>query len=391
MAKIRAPREFKLPDDLTVRQLRNKFDGTPYEPRVLLLQELLKKRDAPVSQLADAIERSERQVREYLTILTRKGYRSLLKQVDGTLSDRQIEQVKEEIRMGGIERLEDARDLIERVTGVQLSVDGTRRLLDREIPVRRVYVLKREQGPVHPERIGLTTEKLITFMNGLPVNLDYKEWHRVLNKALSEFLPGRPRILTSTVRSSDLDPHSHRRPGVRIMETVAEPQGAPKLHTSDPDRESVKGSLEGVLPSLAVDPDAYHPPLVHGVYMSEDVYLGSVFVLYPIEAHDLTERASAILTQIYAHLIFLLSDGIARFAFEERNKESEIGRLESFLFSSDLTKREREIFILYSNGSSYREIAEELNISLSTVKNHVSAIRKKVSMTTSRDLAEEEK
>ena len=44
---------------------------------------------------------------------------------------------------------------------------------------------------------------------------------------------------------------------------------------------------------------------------------------------------------------------------------------------SSLSIREREIFVLIIEGNSNKEIADKLNISLGTVKNHITSIYKK--------------
>ena len=51
-----------------------------------------------------------------------------------------------------------------------------------------------------------------------------------------------------------------------------------------------------------------------------------------------------------------------------------------------LTPREVEIAILLTDGLSYREIAEQLNISFHTVNSHVNAIRSKTGLSSVRRL-----
>ena len=51
-----------------------------------------------------------------------------------------------------------------------------------------------------------------------------------------------------------------------------------------------------------------------------------------------------------------------------------------------LTPREVEIAVLLTDGLSYREIAEQLNISFHTVNSHVNAIRSKTGLSSVRRL-----
>ncbi|HEY5583151.1 MAG TPA: LuxR C-terminal-related transcriptional regulator [Ruminiclostridium sp.] len=46
----------------------------------------------------------------------------------------------------------------------------------------------------------------------------------------------------------------------------------------------------------------------------------------------------------------------------------------------NLTKREEEVIILLKRGMSNNEIAEELNISVTTAQNHVSSIMEKLNI-----------
>lgn len=51
---------------------------------------------------------------------------------------------------------------------------------------------------------------------------------------------------------------------------------------------------------------------------------------------------------------------------------------EAFKWLNTLTKREREIFALLATGADNDQIAEKLNLSLQTVRNHISTIYSKL-------------
>ncbi|PIB28277.1 hypothetical protein BFP75_06120 [Maribacter sp. 4G9] len=82
-------------------------------------------------------------------------------------------------------------------------------------------------------------------------------------------------------------------------------------------------------------------------------------------------------------IVFLILAVIGLFAFilKMRNKESQ-----SSFNEDDLSKQERNIRYLILEGKSNKEIANELFISLSTVKSHISNIYSKLRVSDRREL-----
>jgi len=79
--------------------------------------------------------------------------------------------------------------------------------------------------------------------------------------------------------------------------------------------------------------------------------------------------------------IFGLFFGVVLTIFILKRKPKNVNRLH------ELTIQERKVFVLLQNGKSNKDITEELNISLSTVKSHVNNIFSKLNITSRREVS----
>ena len=97
----------------------------------------------------------------------------------------------------------------------------------------------------------------------------------------------------------------------------------------------------------------------------------------------ITEKAERKYQSSIIIIVFLILAVIGLFAFilKMRNKESQ-----SSFNEDDLSKQERNIRYLILEGKSNKEIANELFISLSTVKSHISNIYSKLRVSDRREL-----
>ena len=63
-------------------------------------------------------------------------------------------------------------------------------------------------------------------------------------------------------------------------------------------------------------------------------------------------------------------------AYEQ--KEQLVSKLDLEAALSALTPKQKACFLLYAEGKTYREIAQELSLSLPTIQQHVTAAKKKL-------------
>ncbi|HCM27610.1 MAG: hypothetical protein A2Z99_14455 [Treponema sp. GWB1_62_6] len=69
-----------------------------------------------------------------------------------------------------------------------------------------------------------------------------------------------------------------------------------------------------------------------------------------------------------------------------KNELPKYGSLDSFCANYDISRRENEVLLLLIDGKSYKEICDQLFLSLNTVKKHVSNIYQKIKVNSKREL-----
>jgi DNA-binding CsgD family transcriptional regulator/transposase len=398
MAKVRSDRTHPLPSSFEASRLFDAHEGSPLEPRALLVKLLVGNPEMPVSELAAAIGRSAPMTRLYLRVLREEGVDALLRTRSATkLSDEELDRVKAMIVSGRMGTVRQVRDWIEEQSEISYSTSGVSRLLKREAPVARRIEPRRHPGRLGgaPDRSGgdavddlIAGSRLLEFMNGLSSDLDPHVWSKGVKRGLAALLPGDPLIVITLNTSSELDPQKPQRPGVRFVTTGgsapttardrARIRASSNVTTSNPERESTKHSLlRALTESYGIDLDHYHPPLITLFFLAENVYLGSIILLYRRNGSNPRKKAAELLDILGPFLRFCLSDGIARqhLALPERRLAQHL--IIRFAYKYGLTSRERQVFMLHVIGVPYNEIAMQLERRPNTIKNQITAIHRK--------------
>ena len=222
---------------------------------------------------------------------------------------------------------------------------------------------------------------------------DVKEWLFGLRRALLRFLPDVDHIILNIQHSlelsnlpqgfSDTIYRHHVLPDGTYVSTFKNPDGDGSPVVEPHQRILQEGKSQGI------PFDRYHPPVCLDLYLDSGkrtlhqlddyfTYLGTVILLRSIDRSPFPPSLSDNAEKLRPVLSYIFSGFIAR-----RHQSNEIEYTVQKVFArmkseQRLTIRETNVLRLEVYGHSYREIADILNISLSTVKTHIRSAYKKL-------------
>ena len=326
--------------------------------------------------------------------LRSEGFQSLLKAPfdKKKLNAQQLEQLKAQMLVQPFRSMESLRLWVEKKFNVQYSIPGIENLLEREFPVERrlVYRGKPRGAAQSGQSLNVTLEKVFEFLNSMPLDADKSDWTKNFRKALKALLPGAKNVAVELHMSASLS--YVEKSGERLYVARIEHRSG-DIRFPVPDmvldvEEERTESKEHWLLKMLEENNAYDSRVEFAVLREYEHgrhnHIGTIVAIFKSET---SARASEqILDRLQPFLMFCLISGIARFRDESPQKKDSMMLLTNFAKDHNLTQRERQVFFLYIYGESYEAIAREMKISVSTVNNHISSIRKKSGISKGVDL-----
>ncbi len=229
---------------------------------------------------------------------------------------------------------------------------------------------------------------ILRFLNALPTTGDVLEWTRVFRESLQAMLGDVDRVLINIDTQCDLSYGSRWRPirdGSGLGE-VPRQRGKSTEGASWPEGRSPAEVLLEDFHRVGYPLGDCHPPQSYDYYYTENVYLGTIFLLRDMKKSPISQRTLEVMKRLEPFLIFALSDLVARYAYVRPIDRVFQGALRELARETQLTKRELQVLTLHLFGRRYDEIARQLYISIDTVKKHVKKIHRKSGARSSTEL-----
>ena len=389
MEDRRLKRTFDLPTDAELARLERRYFKTKLWPRVVMLRRLRENNAISIAALAEATGRALPTGKAHLAKLRREGVEGLLgSSVDSCrLSESAIEELRSKLLEGRITSYREIREWVLEKYDVSYTDSGIRSLIQRELRLERSFVNGKHGGSGQSDDIvdAAFAKKLVRMVNRLPVDKDLKAWSAGFRDALFELFPNAVYIVPSIHVNvpTDGSPAKPRSNSVVYMESD-EPKDSPAVHTMftrNRAKESenidtwVRKVLD-VLGKLKKYDSARHTFEVRSVKLNGTVEVARILMLYRRGLGD-ENRDRKILDMMDPFLGFCISDALARQA-QGKQADTVYSRASRAARMADLTERERDVFFAYVLGTSRNEIAAQLHMSDSSVKNHITAIHKKL-------------
>lgn len=384
-----------LPDSLEIRKYPHRYADDPRLPRVKMIVALSSNPKATISELATASGRCKRTIQKYLTILAEDGVKTLLAPLGrpNKLTEENVEKVRAAIRTHGFTSPDQVQAWIFENLGITFRRSGIRRFLKDQLAVRSVLAVgPKQQSSVSAEIRLPSSRDLLDFMNSLTLEVRKTSALIALRDGLLRMLPGVRRILASCVDSALPDPGRPANPGHRVLTSdsidaardgTMWADGRTKIR-SNARNETTNASTMRMLESRDdINLDDFLPPEIIQYYVSETRLIGTLILLYPPSSERWQKPNRAILEAMRPFLTFVISDAALRAHAEITKSHDRMKRVDDLAILFGLTSRQKEVALYYIDGISYKEIASELGISISTVKQHIREINSKCNTSSS--------
>lgn len=226
-------------------------------------------------------------------------------------------------------------------------------------------------------------EALVRFLNALPTNGELVSWLGDFRDALSEYLGDVDQVMVDVNYLCDLSQPQSYRP-LKAVTQYFDGSGEAEV-TIDP-QVLEPGTAARLIRGSGLRLSYYHPPIVFEYMLGAHAYLGCVILLRERGNTPIGATTIAIMESIERFMVFLLSDVVARHNFTRPVDRAFHTALEQLGIDLDLTDREQEVLAAHLFGYPYRKIADQLHLSIDTVRKHVKAIHRKAGVSTYTEL-----
>ena len=246
-------------------------------------------------------------------------------------------------------------------------------IADRPAPI--AHVLDRDQ-------------RLITFLNALPIATDATVWTREFQNAFSRLFPNLAGLATLLNRSSTLGTAQRTNVTTSVFDihVVAGKKSRSERGAVDRKRRDFVTTILDQMKQIGKDTDNFYPPVDFVAAIGEGDWIGRILLFFHNSSPDPRDEVEAWLESFRPFLTFCLSDGVARnLAASPQHRHFQLA-VDRLVYRYRLTMREREIVMLYLSGSTIEEIADDLSIAPSTVRNHIYNSHRKTNTRHQREL-----
>jgi len=230
-------------------------------------------------------------------------------------------------------------------------------------------------------------DDLLNVLVRLPTRCDLAVCADELRKSLRLILRDVDRISIDINTSCDLLNPNDYRPDMMVSQSVVSGREETDLEvTAARSPGAMAAHLLERFRVQGVSLDIYHPPIWREYYYEGSAYLGTIFLWRERSEPELSERTLARLDALEPFIVFLLTDIVTRHHYAhplERVFNEVVATLSD---ACGLGLQERKILILRLHGETYKQIADQMNITINTVSKHVSSIYRRTHTTSTIDL-----
>lgn len=228
----------------------------------------------------------------------------------------------------------------------------------------------------------MTRDSILYLINHIPLTADPIKWVIEFRSILTELLPDVDRISMSVNfygYSPRLSSAHNARPAVNNH--VRETNGSYE-RTGTTSHVLRHGTAEEVIADMirfGFPAHEYHTP--HHITISHNVHVGHVILWSALDQHPVSRETIAFVEGLRSFLSVLLMDVAERMCVAKPQVDRLQHNLARILERTVLTPRERQVFLLTSNGFCTDDIASQLFVSASTIRQHLRKLRHKLGVT----------
>ena len=236
----------------------------------------------------------------------------------------------------------------------------------------------------------ITTDKvsaaMARFLNGLPTTGELIPWLDRFREGLRELLGDVDLVMVDVNYLCDLhSPHSYDPKKVVTQHIASDRRQAVAIGRLDP---SLRSADRLILEARrgGFRSDGYHEPSIFEYRFAGVAYLGTIILWRSIAAPPISADSLATMDLLGSFITFLLSDLVARHGLVRPIDRAFHQALDQIARELELTDREQEVLAMHLFGYPYQRIAEQIHLSIDSVRKHVKSIHRKAGVGTYTEL-----
>lgn len=375
-----------------LRTLEENYRGQPQEARIRVLRLLKESPERSLDQIASIAGCDVRTVSRWSKLYMESGLQSMSNRAQGSaqhtnrLGGEGIEELRMQLQKGVFSTLGEVQAWIEARFGLHYSLPGILYLLQSRLKARQVWMVPPDGDGV-AERIVHTPavegkifpDKVLNFLNQMPVINNTDAWVEQFRDALKELLGGVDRVSLYIDTACDLVSPGSYKPDMYMILDVAESlrsEGGVSVVSQDNEKRPSELLLEKFR-YQGMPLHDYQDPVCFDYYFAGQAYLGSLFLWRDRSKVPISRQIRETVTLLEPFIIFTLSDLIARYHYANPVDKLFLDALQTMTLDADLNTQERRVVMLRLLGSSYKEIADEINITVGAIKKILGSVHRK--------------
>lgn len=217
-----------------------------------------------------------------------------------------------------------------------------------------------------------TAGAFVQFLNVLPSSPDLLEWTRQLRDALCDLLPDIDNVSIAVNGHFIDDVKPLAGSGIWLMQTDAP---MPQQHVFV-DGVSTAKRLTDWIERGGIAIEGFHPPVIIE-YSEHGVPLGSLILWRAATSAQISGATLDLLRSLDGLFVHLFVDHLLLHRAANPGTPELFGAMQTLAEECHLTRQEQRVLNLRLFGLAYKEIADELGISVTTVSQHLAAAHRK--------------
>ena len=220
---------------------------------------------------------------------------------------------------------------------------------------------------------------VVRFLNSLPLLGSIRDRIVMFREALQQLFPDIDRVVVNVNFGFNFEDPEGYRPDVAIRQTTSsDNKGGQTIMVVGQDYGG--GTAEQLIETMRAQgyPLAdYHAPSYMDFRLTDDAYLGTIFFFRVMRKSPISPMTLNTIASLESFFYFMLFDLAAQHQVTTPVDKAFTSALKQLAVEASLTIQERKVVIHQMLGCSYKEIAELLDISVTTLKKHITTIHQK--------------
>lgn len=367
-----------------LRQQEERYRGQPAEERVRALRILKENPSLTIGGLATQLGCSERTLRRWWAAYQKGGLEGLVQEkikataVVAKLGKERLAELGQKLARRELTSLAEVQKWLKSECSLDYSIPGVWHLVRRTFKVERSWNPRADTpGWQGGTAEGIVPARIVRFLNSLPLLGETRDRVLIFRNALQELFPEIDRVVVNVNTSFNLQDPENYSGGVSITQAFNVEEQSTGIVVASFSGDNNINQLLQTMGGQGYPLDTFHSPSYINFSFGDDGYIGTIFLFRSNQKSPISSQILNVFASLDSFFQFMLFDLVAHHKATKPVDVAFSAALKQLAVENGLTFQERKVVIHQLLGGSYKEIADLLNISVATLKKHISNIHTK--------------